>query len=232
MKKRLLLITILLLPALVYMLFLSTGKHGMERLPIYYPTDEVRTKIIDGKEQIDTVYHTIPPFKLINQKGDTITEKTVEDKIYVANFFFTTCPTICPIMMAQMQRINEYYNKKNDFIILSHTVNPAHDTVDVLAEYAKHINAQPEKWMLVTGNKKDIYDLGVDGYKLAVDEDPRAPGGFLHSELFVLVDKQRRIRGYYDGTDTAAVSQLIKDINVLTAEYEAKKGKTKIEQRH
>lgn len=231
MKKPLLLIIILLLPALVYVFF-STGKHGMARLPVYYPTDEVRTIVVDGKERTDTVYHTLPPFKLINQKGDTVTEKTFENKIYVADFFFTTCPTICPVMMTQMQRVNESYGQKDDFMILSHTVNPSHDTVEVLAEYAKHINADPQKWMLVTGNKKDIYDLGVDGYKLAVDEDPRAPGGFLHSELFVLVDKQKRIRGYYDGTDTAAVNKLIKDINILMGEYEAKTGKPKIEQRH
>lgn len=231
MKKTIFLVIILLLPALVYVFF-STGKHGMSRLPIYYPTDEVRTVIIDGKEKTDTVYHTIPPFRLINQNGDTVTEKNFEDKIYVADFFFTTCPTICPVMMTQMKRVNDAYRNRNDFMLISHTVNPSYDSVEVLAEYAKRINADAEQWMLVTGDKEQIYNLGVDGYKLAVDEDPRAPGGFLHSELFVLVDKQKRIRGYYDGTDTTDVNKLIRDVEILIAEYELKKGKPKIEQRH
>lgn len=231
MRKPILLIIILLLPALVY-IFFSTGKHRMSRLPIYYPTDEVRTFIIDGKERNDTVYHTIPAFRFVNQDGDTVTEKNFEDKMYVADFFFTTCPTICPVMMTQMKRVNDVYQDKNDFMLISHTVNPSHDSVEVLAEYAKLINANAQKWVLVTGNKQEIYDLAIDGYKLAVDEDPRAPGGFLHSELFVLVDKQRRIRGYYDGTDSVSVSKLIKDIQILAAEYESKKGKSKIEQRH
>lgn len=230
MKKSLLLLVILLLPALIY-LFFSTGKHGMMRLPIFYPQD-VKTVIVDGKEKIDTIYHTIPPFQFVNQDGDTVTEKIVENKIFVADFFFTTCPSICPKMMVQMERVNEATKKLDEFIIISHTVDPAHDTVEVLAEYAKQMNVDSKRWMLVTGNKKDIYDLGMDGYKLAVDEDPRAPGGFLHSELFVLVDKHKRIRGYYDGTDTAQVGKLINDINILEAEHQSKAKKPKIYQKH
>jgi len=203
----------------------------MMHLPIYYPED-VKTTVVDGKEKTDTIYHTIPPFTFINQENDTVTENDFADKIYVADFFFTTCPTICPKMMAQMGRVNEAAKDLQDFRILSHTVNPAHDSVEVLAEYAKLINADAKRWMLVTGSKKDIYDIGVDGYKLAVDEDPRAPGGFLHSELFVLVDKNKRVRGYYDGTDSVQVSKLINDINILTAEYQSKAGKPKIYQKH
>lgn len=230
MKKSVLLLSILLLPALIY-LFFSTGKHGMMHLPIYYPQD-AKTVVIDGKEKTDTIYHTIPPFKFINQDGDTVTEKIIEEKIFVADFFFTTCPSICPKMMKQMERINEAKEGLEDFFIISHTVDPAHDTVEVLAEYAKLVHADSKRWILVTGNRKDIYDIGVDGYKLAVDEDPRAPGGFLHSELFVLVDKQKRVRGYYDGTDTAQVGKLINDINILAAEYQAKAKKPKIYQKH
>jgi len=230
MKKSVLLLTILLLPALIY-LFFSTGKHGMMHLPIYYPED-VKTTVIDGKERTDTIYHTIPPFQFINQDGDTVTEKIIENKIFVADFFFTTCPSICPKMMAQMQRVDSAAEKLDEFIIISHTVDPKRDTLEVLAEYAKHVHADSKRWMLVTGNRKKIYDLGVDGYKLAVDEDPRAPGGFLHSELFVLVDKQKRVRGYYDGTDSAQVSKLINDINILEAEHQSKAKKPKIYQKH
>lgn len=230
MKKIVFLLVTLLLPALVY-LFFSSGKHSMMHLPVYYPED-VKTRVVDGKEKTDTVYHTIPPFRFINQDGDTVTEKKLENKIYVADFFFTTCPAICPKMMFNLEKINVVTQKNSDFMIISHTVNPKHDSVPVLAAYAKLVHADSKKWMLVTGNKKDIYDIGIDGYKLAVDEDPRAPGGFLHSELFVLVDKEKRIRGYYDGTDSAAVSKLMNDIKILGAEYIAKNGKPKIYQKH
>ena len=230
MKKPVLLFIILLLPALVY-LFFSTGKHKMLHLPIFYPED-VKTIVVDGKEKTDTLYHTIPPFRFINQDGDTVTENKFQNKIYVADFFFTTCPTICPKMMFQMERVNAVTQKMYDFLIISHTVNPQHDSVPVLKEYANLVHADSKKWMLVTGNKKDIYDIGMDGYKLAVDEDPRAPGGFLHSEMFMLVDKEKRSRGYYDGTDSSAVNKLMNDIKILGAEYEAKNGKSKIYQEH
>ena len=230
MKKPVILLVILLLPGLVY-IFFSSGKHHMLHLPIYYPED-VKTTVVNGKEKNDTVYHTIPPFKFINQDGDTVTEKKFENKMYVADFFFTTCPTICPKMMFNMEKINAVTQKNPDLLLISHSVNPVHDSVPVLKEYANLVHADSKKWMLVTGNKKDIYDIGIDGYKLAVNEDPRAPGGFLHSELFVLVDKEKRIRGYYDGTDSSAVNKLIHDIKVLGAEYEAKNGKPQIYQKH
>ncbi len=229
MKKSLLLLVILLLPALVY-LFFSTGRHGFMHLPIFYPED-TKTIVVDGKERIDTIYHTIPSFKFIDQDGDTVTEKLFEGKNFVANFFFTTCPSICPKMMSQMSRLNEATNKTEDFLILSHSVNPAHDSVPVLAEYAKLMHADPKKWMLVTGNKKDIYDIAIDGYKLAVGEDARAPGGFLHSEMMVLIDKDKRVRGYYDGTDSAQVNKLVNDIKILTAEYQSKTSKPDIYQK-
>lgn len=231
MKKSVLLLTLLLLPALIY-LFFSTGKHKMMHLPVFYPTDEIKISIVDGKEKRDTIYHTIPPFKFINQDGDTVTEKNFDDKIYVADFFFTTCPSICPKMMFNMEKVNVVTQKNPDMMIISHTVDPVHDSVPILKKYAELVHADAKKWMLVTGIKKDIYDIGIDGYKLAVDEDPRAPGGFLHSELFVLVDKEKRIRGYYDGTDTSHVNKLINDIKVLSAEYQSKSTKPKIYQKH
>ena len=231
MKKSVLLLVILLLPALIY-LFFSTGKHGFMHLPIYYPED-AKTSIVDGKEKTDTVYHTIPPFRFIDQDGDSISEKNFEDKVFVANFFFTTCPSICPKMMSEMRRLHEATAKTDDLLIISHSVNPIHDSVPVLAEYAKLIHADSKKWMLVTGNKKDIYDMaGVDGYKLAVGEDASAPGGFFHSEMMILVDKNKRIRGYYDGTDSTQVNKLINDIKILSAEYLSKTAKPDLYQKH
>src|SRR5689334_13592720 len=133
MKKRSLLVVILLLPAVIY-LFFSTGKHGFMHLPIYYPED-TKSVIVDGKEKTDTIYHTIPPFKFLDQDGDTVTETNFDKKIYVANFFFTTCPSICPKMMGEMGRLNVATEKTEDFLMISHSVNPAHDSVPVLAEY-------------------------------------------------------------------------------------------------
>ena len=230
MKKPVLLLIILLLPAVTY-LFFSTGRHGFMHLPIFYPEDTKKI-IVDGKERTDTIYHIIPAFKFTDQAGEIVTEKTFDDKIYVANFFFTTCPNICPKMMNQMSRLNAATEKTEDFLIISHSVNPVHDSVTVLAAYAKLVHADAKKWMLVTGNKKDIYDIAIDGYKLAVGEDARAPGGFLHSEMMVLVDKNKRIRGYYDGTDSAQVNKLINDIKILTAEYMSKTTKPDLEQKH
>ena len=203
----------------------------MMHLPIFYPED-VKTGVVDGKEITDTIYHTIPPFKFINQNGDTITEKWLNGKIFVADFFFSTCPTMCPKMMTQMSKVNEEGQKIPDFLIISHSVNPEHDSVAVLREYAKLIHADAKNWALVTGKRKEIYDIGIDGYKLAVQEDPRAPGGFLHSEMFVLVDKSKRVRGYYDGTDSVSVKKLINDIKMLAAEYKSREYKPEIVQKH
>ena len=199
-------------------LFVLKKQHYAQQLPVYYPKG-IKKTLVDGKEKTDSLYHTIPPFRFINQDGDTVTEKNFNAKIYVADFFFTTCPTICPKMMSQMSRVNLAEQNKNDFLILSHSVNPENDSVAVLAEYAMRIHADAKKWMIVTGKKKDIYDIAMDGYKLPLSEDPREPGGFLHSSLFVLVDKEKRIRGYYDGTDSTDVNKLITDIHILYSEF-------------
>jgi len=203
--------------------FFSCSHHPIQ-IPIYYP-ENVRTIVVDGENKIDTIYHTIPPFNFIDQKGDTVTEKIFQNKIYVANFFFTTCPSVCPKMMSQIERVNELSQTTPDLLIISHSVNPAHDSVPVLAQYAKLFHADPKKWMLVTGRKKDIYDIAIDGYKLGASEDVREPGGFLHSEKCVLIDDNKRIRGYYDGTDSSQVNQLLQDIKILSAELETKNKK-------
>lgn len=200
-------------------------------LPIFYPLD-VQTVVVDGKEKTDTIYHTLPEFQFTDQSGMQVSKKDLNGNILVADFFFSTCPSICPKMMTQMKRVQDETIDIENFIILSHSVNPKRDTVEALWEYGELVGADPNRWHLLTGAKNEIYDVAMEGYKLAADEDPRAPGGFLHSELFVLADRQQRIRGYYDGTDSIQVDKLINDIKILQAEYVSRQGKPKIEQKH
>lgn len=171
-----------------------------------------------GVGSTDTIYHTVGNFKLVNQHKDTVTEKTVENKIYVAGFFFTTCQSICPQMSTCLIRVQEAFKTDNDFLILSHSVNPAHDTSEVLFAYAGKYGALKDKWHFLTGNKKVIYDLALNDYLVNALEDDGSAEGFLHSELFLLIDKQKRIRGMYDGTDSIAVNKLIEDVKLLKTE--------------
>ncbi len=166
----------------------------------------------------DTIYHTINPFFFTNQYNESVTEKTTENKIYVADFFFVTCQSICPQMSSQLARVQNAFEKDNNFLILSHTVNPMHDTVAVLNGYSQNYGAIKNKWHFLTGNKKDIYDLAKNSYLINAFEEDGTAEGFLHSELFLLIDKQKRIRGIYDGTDSVAVTKLISDINLLKQE--------------
>lgn len=170
---------------------------------------------VDGK---DTIYHSVQPFSFINQYHDTVTEKTIENKIYVADFFFATCQSICPKMSSQLVHVQNAFKNDNKVLILSHTVNPSNDSVEVLNGYAQTYGAVKNKWHLLTGNKKEIYDMARYSYLVNALEDDGTAEGFLHSELFVLVDAQKRIRGMYDGTDSVAVLKLISDIKLLKQE--------------
>lgn len=166
----------------------------------------------------DTVYHTIQPFFLTNQYGENITEKTIENKIYVADFFFATCQSICPQMSSQLVHVQNAFKTDKDVLILSHTVNPMHDTVEVLNGYAQSYGAIKDKWHFLTGSKKEIYALAKDSYLVNALQDDGTPEGFLHSELFILIDTHKRIRGMYDGTDSVAVKKLMDDIRLLKQE--------------
>lgn len=181
-------------------------------LPVY---GEKKT---GGPENKDTLYHTIEPFAFVNQYNDTITEKTVDGKIYVADFFFATCQSICPRMSTQLVNVQNAFKTDPNVLILSHTVNPSHDTVQVLNAYAQTYGAIKNKWHLLTGPKKVIYDMAKYSYLVNALEDDGTPEGFLHSELFILVDAGKRIRGMYDGTDSVAVAKLIADIKLLKQE--------------
>lgn len=181
-------------------------------------TNEVLLPFFGEKKIVndDTVYHTIKPFLFINQYNENVTEQSTEGKVYVADFFFASCQSICPQMSSQLTHVQRAFEKNDSVLILSHTVNPLHDTVEVLNDYAIQYGAIKNKWHLLTGNKKDIYDLAKESYLVNALQDDGTPEGFLHSELFVLVDAKKRIRGYYDGTDSLAVVKLINDITLLT----------------
>jgi protein SCO1/2 len=175
------------------------GKHG--------------TQLVAGK--IDTIYHQIPPFKFLNQDSVWVSEKDMEGKIYVADFFFTTCPTICPKMKTQLIRIYERYASNDQVRILSHSIDPEFDKPHVLKQYASRLQVHAPRWNMLTGSKKDIYRLAEKSYLSTAQEDKNEVGGFVHSGAFILVDKQRHIRGMYDGTDEQEVNHLMEDIELL-----------------
>jgi len=203
--------------ATLIILLLSCSKES-ERLPVL-GRKEIKNVTYDGKIQADTIYHTIPDFSFTNQNGETVTQENFRDKIYVADFFFTTCPTICPIMKTQMLRVYEKYKDHPEIMILSHTIDPEHDSVAVLHEFADRLGVTGDTWQFVTGNKEDIYEIGQNSYMVTAREDPNEPGGYLHSGAFLLVDKDRRIRGIYDGTKEEKVDILLQDIEKLLKEY-------------
>ena len=204
---------------LVFALFLSScgGSSSGNKLPILGRTEY---KEVNGK--IDTVYHTIPDFQFVDQDSTVITQANVADKIYVADFFFGTCPTICPIMKQQMLRVYGEFKDNPNFAILSHTIDPEHDTVAYLKDYSERLGIMDNKtWHFLTGDKDKIYEIGSStGYLVPVGQDEDAPGGYIHSGAFILVDGKRRIRGMYDGTDPKQVSVLMSDIPKLLSEYE------------
>lgn len=166
----------------------------------------------------DTVYHRIADFELTNQYGEKISGQTTKGKMYVANFFFATCQSICPVMSTNLTEVQREFERDDSLLILSHSVNPLHDTVEVLMNYAGTYGAKKGKWHLLTGNKKMIYDLARVSYLVNALEDDGSPEGFLHSELFLLIDSQGRIRGMYDGTDKGQVQKLVSDIRLLKKE--------------
>jgi protein SCO1 len=170
----------------------------------------------NGKLVPDTIYPKIPSFSFTNQDGQIVTEKTF-DGIYVADFFFTTCPTICPKMKAELLRVYEAFKNEPRVKILSHTIDPEYDTEAVLHEYASRLQVSSLKWNFVTGDKDSIYGM-ADYYMVSAEEAPNEPGGYIHSGALILVDQQKYIRGMYDGTKPEEVDQLIKDISKLLSE--------------
>ena len=187
-------------------------------LPIYQPA-QVNFELVDSTIQHKKKYHKIADFKLVNQDGDTITQTFYKDKIYVADFFFTTCQTICPIMTDHMYEIQKQTISDPEVLLLSHTVTPEIDSVAQLKRYAKKKLVNSSKWNLVTGDKKQIYDLARTSYLAVKTSGDGGPYDMIHTENFMLIDKKKQIRGFYDGTDPKAIEKLMDDIKVLKASY-------------
>ena len=193
----------------LFYFILTPGK----TLPIYQ-LYEVNDKLVDSSISYISKYHKISDFELINQNGKTITQEYYKNKIYVADFFFTTCQSICPIMTKNMLEIQEQLKNDKEILLLSHTVTPEIDSVQQLKKYALENNIDDNKWNLVTGDKRQIYDLARKSY-LAVEDSEFGDFDMIHTENFMLIDKQRQIRGFYDGTDKKEIERLLLDIEIL-----------------
>jgi protein SCO1/2 len=183
-------------------------------LPIYQPS-MVDTQLVDSTVQYVKKYHRIADFELINQNGKTVSQEDYKDKIYIADFFFTTCPSICPIMTEHMVEIQKEILDDPEVMLLSHSVTPEIDSVSVLKEYALKKGVIDSKWNLVTGDKKQIYELARKSYLVAKDDGDGGPFDMIHTENFVLIDTKKRIRGFYDGTDPQEIQKLLEDLKIL-----------------
>lgn len=207
---------ILVLSAIIVALFYQ-ALTPQKVLPVYQPA-MVAPELVDESIQYVKKYHTIAPFSMTNQNGETITEQDYDNVIYVADFFFTTCPSICPIMTKNMAMLQEKLTQLPNVKLLSYSVTPKIDSVAQLKRYALQNKVDDNRWNLVTGSKKEIYQLARKSYLVVKDDGDGGPFDMIHTENFVLVDKQKRIRGYYDGTQAAAMEEILNDIAVLIQE--------------
>lgn len=228
-KKYIILFAILFLPTLLYLLFVyGKGEQNFAHLPFVTYTDS------SGEE----VKRQAPEFGFINQDSVPFTNKDLEGKIYVVDFFFTTCPSICPIMTANMSKLHKRFEGFDDFELLSFTVDPKRDTPERLSEYADKLMIDTEKWNFLTGEQDSLYSVAYK-YLSSAMEDSLAAGGFLHTEYFVLIDKEGNFRsrddehgniiGVYDGTSAQHIRDLIDDVKVLIAEYNLELKKNQVD---
>jgi protein SCO1/2 len=217
--KKSLPITIIML---VFSVFMISAIYSIlkpeKRLPVFNPVD-VNPRLVDQSLLHINSNHKIGDFSLINQNGKVITQEDYKDKIYVSDFFFTTCQTICPIMTYNMAKIQKEFSEDDSVMLLSHSVTPEIDSVAVLRDYADRKGVVDAKWNVTTGDKKHIYELARKSYFAVVDEGDGGVQDFIHTENFILVDKKRQIRGYYDGTQDEEMDRLITDIKTLQKEY-------------
>lgn len=189
-------------------------------LPIYGQRTPYERETQDGQKITDTIYHTIPKFSFINQVGDTITDSRMKGVVSVVDFFFTTCPTICIDMALNKRKIQEFFLQDNSKLqIFSFSVDPETDTQEQLLKYAYDNDVNSLSWSLLTGDKPAIYDLARKGFMVTATEGDGGPNDFIHDNKFVLIDKDKRIRGYYDGTSSEDTDRLIKDIQKLLVSY-------------
>ena len=216
-KYKLFAIVFSILSIIIMVLFYNALK-PKKILTIYQPS-MVNAELVDSTLQHVKKYHTIADFSLTNQNGKTITQSDYKGKIYIADFFFTTCPTICPIMTKNMAGIQEQIIDDDDVLLLSHSVTPVIDSVAQLKKYALEKGVNDAKWNLVTGDKKQIYKLARKSYLAVKNDGDGGPFDMIHTENFILVDKERRIRGFYDGTKIEDIEKLMEDLDILKASY-------------
>ena len=210
-----------LLPLVIlFSIFILVGYYMLtpkKVLPVYNPAD-VNPKLVDPSIKHIRSHHKIASFELINQNGKVITQNDYKNKIYVADFFFTRCQTICPVMTTNMADLQDFYKDDSLVMFLSHSVTPIIDSISVLRAYADQKGVIDEKWNLVTGDKKHIYNLARKSYFAVLDEGDGGAQDFIHTEQFILVDQKSQIRGFYDGTDKTEIKRIINDINILKKE--------------
>lgn len=212
-------------PTLVIMAIFSVGMifaiytllTPEKKLPVFNPAD-VNPKLVDKSVINITRNHKVADFKLINQNGEIVTQDDYKDKIYVTDFFFTRCMTICPVMTNNMGKLQEVFKNDDEIKFLSLSVTPEMDSIPILKEYAVKKGVIDAKWNITTGDKKHIYELARKSYFAVLDEGDGGLQDFIHTENFILVDKKRQIRGFYDGTDSKDIERLILDIKILQNE--------------
>ncbi|PCH98135.1 MAG: SCO family protein [Bacteroidetes bacterium] len=208
---------LLIAPATFYFMFVTSGMNYTS-LNYYGPKDVEKT-MVDGEEVIDTVYHSIPDFSFTDQNGNTVNGASFDSKVYVADFFFTSCQSICPIMTSEMLRVQQHFEGVKELAFLSHTVDPETDSLEVLKAYQIDKNTDESNWHFVTGNKAELYEIARRGYFVPVEDGDGGPEDFIHSPMLMLIDKEKHIRGFYDGTNSEQVDKLIEDIRKLLTDY-------------
>ena len=196
---------------------LSGCKGEQKRLPFLQL--EISERVVDGKTIIDSSFRTIPAFKLLNQDSVVVTNKNFDGTIYVADFFFTSCPTICPVMHRNLLKVYQKYKGNPEVKLASHTIDVKYDTPSRMKNYATKLGVDGTQWEYLWGTRDEIYALAERNYLVSAQEDKNAPGGFVHQGYLVLVDKEKRIRGAYDGTQDKDVAQLMDDMDLLLKEY-------------
>ena len=211
---------LILIPVIfiVWYLFREKQDKPLTYLPYFGPKHALKVN--------DTTYHFIPDFEFTNQFNEKVTQQTLKNKIYVTEYFFTTCQSICPVMNTNLERVYKEFKDKPEFMIVSHTVDPEMDTVPVLMEYAKKHGVVSKKWLFLTGEKPKLYDIARKGYLLNAEEGTGDADDFIHTQNFALIDKDKHIRGFYDGTDSLEINHLIQDVKLLLKEYDYKERTT------
>ena len=217
-KKHKIFLRVLFIVSTIILALFYDALKSKKVLPIYQPS-MVNYELVDSTLQHVKKYHKIAPFSFENQNGKIITQDDYEGKIYIADFFFTTCPSICPKMTANMGSIQKEIMNDSNVMLLSYSVTPKIDSVPQLKKYAIEKGVNDEKWNLLTGNKKEIYTMARKSYLAVKDDGDGGPYDMIHTENFILVDPEKKIRGFYDGTNTLAMRELLIDLEILKDEF-------------